>query len=78
MRVSAKTDRRRNGPEETLVVFRERQHDGTIKHDYYLSNATAETPLVEWNHHKTNISLSLSLLFEICQKHQHIRIIMPY
>ena len=47
-RVRAKTDRRRNGPEETLVVLRERQDDGTMKHDYYLSNATAETPLAEF------------------------------
>ena len=47
-RVQAKSDRRRNGPEEVLVVFRERQGDGTMKHDYCLSNATAETPLVEF------------------------------
>jgi SRSO17 transposase len=46
--VRAKTDRRRNGPEETLVIFREVQDDGTIKHDYYLSNASAETPLAEF------------------------------
>jgi SRSO17 transposase len=46
-RVQAKTDRRRNGPEETLVVLRERQSDGTMKHDYYLSNAASETPLRE-------------------------------
>ena len=44
-RVQAKTDRRRNGPEEVLVVLRETQEDGTIKHDYYLSNGSAETPL---------------------------------
>jgi SRSO17 transposase len=47
-RVQAKTDRRRNGPEETLVVLREMQDDGTTKHDYYLSNASAETPLPEF------------------------------
>jgi len=46
--VRAKTDRRRAGPEETLVVFRERQPDGTVKHDYYLSNAASETPLPEF------------------------------
>jgi SRSO17 transposase len=46
--VQAKSDRRRNGPEETLVVLRERQGDGTMKHDYYLSNASAETPLSEF------------------------------
>lgn len=47
-RVSAKTDRRRAGPEEVLVVFREPQADGTFKHDYSLSSATAETPLPEF------------------------------
>ena len=39
---------RRNGPEETLVVFRERQADETIKHDYCLSNAPFDTPLREF------------------------------
>ena len=47
-RVQAKTDRRRNGPEETLVVLREAQDDGTRKHDYYLSNALPETALKEF------------------------------
>ncbi len=47
-RVQAKSDRRRNGPEETLVVLREEQGDGTMKHDYYLSNAPAETALTEF------------------------------
>jgi SRSO17 transposase len=47
-RVQAKSDRRRNGPEETLVVLREIQADGTLKHDYYLSNGSAETPLAEF------------------------------
>lgn len=47
-RVQAKTDRRRKGPEEVLVVVREEQSDGTIKHDYYLSNAASETPLAEF------------------------------
>jgi SRSO17 transposase len=46
--VQAKSDRRRNGPEETLVVLREKQGDGTMKHDYYLSNAAVETPLSEF------------------------------
>jgi len=46
--VRAKTDRRRNGPEETLVVLREQQSDGTMKHDYYLSNALPETTLIEF------------------------------
>jgi hypothetical protein len=31
--------------EEVLVVVRERQAGGTCKHDYYLSNAAATTPL---------------------------------
>jgi len=39
---------RRNGPEETLVVFRERQSDRTFKHDYCLSNAPFDTPLREF------------------------------
>jgi SRSO17 transposase len=34
--------------DETLVVIRERQTDGTLKHDYYLSNAPGETPLAEF------------------------------
>jgi len=46
-RVRAKSDRRRNGPEELLVVVREEQSDGTMKHDYHLSNAAPETPLAE-------------------------------
>lgn len=47
-RVQAKTDKRRTGPEETLVVIRERQADGTLKHDYYLSNADVATALTEF------------------------------
>jgi SRSO17 transposase len=47
-RVLAKTDRRHNGPEETLVVLRECQDGGTMKHDYHLSNASPETPLSEF------------------------------
>lgn len=47
-RVSAKTERRRAGPEEVLVVFREKQADGSWKHDYSLSNASLETPLPEF------------------------------
>ena len=47
-RVQAKTDRRRNGPEETLVILREEQSDGTMKHDYYLSNAPPGTALSEF------------------------------
>ena len=47
-RVQAKTDRRRNGPEEILVIIRELQDDGTMKHDYYLSNAPFATTLGEF------------------------------
>lgn len=47
-RVAAKTDRRRAGPEEVLVVFRERQADDSFKHDYCLSNARWDTPLTEF------------------------------
>jgi SRSO17 transposase len=36
------------GLQETLVVIRERQGDGTMKHDYYLSNASYDTPLAEF------------------------------
>jgi SRSO17 transposase len=42
-RVVARTDRRRIGPEELLVVLRNREDDGTVKQDYYLSNAAPET-----------------------------------
>lgn len=47
-RVAAKTDRRREGPEEILVVLRSREADGTWKQDYALANAPAETPLAEF------------------------------
>ncbi len=47
-RVQAKTDRRRNGPEESLVVLRETQDGGATKHDYCLSNAPAETALSDF------------------------------
>jgi len=46
-RVQARTEDRRVGPEELLVVTRQRQEDGTWKHDYYLSNAAATTELAE-------------------------------
>jgi SRSO17 transposase len=36
------------GYDETLVVIRERQADGSLKHDYYLSNAPPDTPLSEF------------------------------
>jgi SRSO17 transposase len=47
-RVLARTEQRRSGTEETLVVFREQQADGSWKHDYLLSNAPPETPLPEF------------------------------
>jgi SRSO17 transposase len=47
-RVQAKTDRRRVGPEEVLVVIRLRDEQGAVKHDYYLSNAAPETELTEF------------------------------
>ena len=47
-RVQAQTDRHRAGPEETLVVVRAEQSDGTWKVDYYLSNAPADTPVAEF------------------------------
>lgn len=46
-RVQAKTEGRRVGPEEVLVILREQLADGTFKHDYHLSNAAAATPLAE-------------------------------
>jgi SRSO17 transposase len=47
VRVRAKTAPD-DGFDEALVVIRERQADRTMKHDYYLSNARAETPLKEF------------------------------
>jgi SRSO17 transposase len=46
-RVRARTPTGGTGPEELLFIARERQADGTFKHDYYLSNATPEVPLKE-------------------------------
>jgi SRSO17 transposase len=46
-RVQARTETGGTGPEETLLVTRERQADGTFKHDYYLSNCAAAVPLEE-------------------------------
>jgi SRSO17 transposase len=48
VRVLAKTERGPDASEEVLVIFRERQEDGTIKHDYCLSNGPWETPLTEF------------------------------
>jgi SRSO17 transposase len=46
-RVQARTETGGTGPEELLFVTRERQADGTFKHDYYLSNAGPGVPLTE-------------------------------
>lgn len=46
--VQARTEGRVANVAETLVVFRERQADGTWKHDYLLSNAPLATPLGEF------------------------------
>jgi len=46
-RVQAKTEHRRVGPEEMLVVIRWREASGAVKHDYYLSNAPPKTSLKE-------------------------------
>src|SRR5208337_3713058 len=43
----ARTETGGTGPEELLLGTRERQADGTFKHDYYLSNAAPELPLKE-------------------------------
>jgi hypothetical protein len=43
--VQARTEGRPSDAAETLVVFRERQGDGSWKHDYLLSNAPLTTPL---------------------------------
>jgi SRSO17 transposase len=46
--VQARTEGRASDVAEVLVVFRERQGDGTWKHDYLLSNASLTTPLAEY------------------------------
>jgi SRSO17 transposase len=49
-RVVARTDKQQEGHEEVLVVIRYRDRDDrrVIKTDYYLSNASPETPLAEF------------------------------
>lgn len=47
-RVLARTERSKPDAEETLLVFRAKQEDGTWKSDYALSHAPAETPLAEF------------------------------
>jgi SRSO17 transposase len=44
----ARTEGRPSDVAELLVVFRERQGDGTWKHDYLLSNAPLTTPVAEF------------------------------
>jgi SRSO17 transposase len=46
--VQARTEGRVSDVAEVLVVFRERQGDGSWKHDYLLSNAALNTPLAEF------------------------------
>ncbi|HBI43284.1 MAG TPA: hypothetical protein DDY78_10570 [Planctomycetales bacterium] len=46
--VPARTEGRPSDAAETLVVFRERQGDGSWKHDYLLSNAPLTTPLAAY------------------------------
>jgi SRSO17 transposase len=46
--VQARTGGRVSDVAEWLVVFRERQGDGSWKHDYLLSNAALATPLAEF------------------------------
>jgi SRSO17 transposase len=46
--VQARTEGRASDVAEVLVVFRERQGDGTWKHDYLLSNAPLTTPVAEY------------------------------
>ena len=46
--VQARGEGRVSDVAEVLVAFRERQGDGTWKHDYVLSNAALATPLAEY------------------------------
>ncbi len=45
--VQTRTEGRPSEAAEVLVVFRERQGDGSYKHDYLLSNALVGTPVAE-------------------------------
>lgn len=47
-RVVAKTEKKRIGAEETLVVIRVLEESGSVKFDYYLSNADQGTPLTDF------------------------------
>ena len=46
--VQSRTPKGGTGPEELLFITRERQSDGSLKHDYYLSNAATNTPVFEF------------------------------
>jgi SRSO17 transposase len=46
--VQARTETGGSGPDELLFITRERQADGTFKHDYYLSNADPGVELTEF------------------------------
>jgi SRSO17 transposase len=46
--VQARTEGRPSQVAELLVVFRERQGDGTWKHDYLLADAPLDTPVAEF------------------------------
>ena len=47
-RVRTRTPKGGTGPDEVLFITRERQSDGTLKHDYYFSNADPDTPTLEF------------------------------
>jgi SRSO17 transposase len=47
-RVQSRVSARGAGLEEVLFITREQQVDGTVKHDYYLSNGDARTSLSEF------------------------------
>ena len=49
-RVAARTDKHQQAPDEVLVVIRYKDRDDqrVVKTDYYFSNASAETPLLEF------------------------------
>jgi len=47
-RVLARTERAHTGAEETLVVFRTAQDDGSWKHDYTLADAPQDTSMAEF------------------------------
>jgi SRSO17 transposase len=49
-RVAARTEKRQQGPEETLVVvrYRDREDRKVVKVDYYLSSAAPDTPRAEF------------------------------